>query len=673
MKFWGWGYLIITLIGITYAVFFIDESGYYKVTNENGATLHSSVFTSEKDIIGVAPLDTILKIHNFENHKKAEMIVDGQIIYLKTEDLSLVEKTYDDWKKIQYYVYAVALIIALCYVYRYMKKNHLPILARFKMVVYILLSFSILAYSVYLMKTESEPPHMHPAGKNRIAMKLQFDGYVPPINSEVDVLCKQKYSTLVRDSKGNQFIVPAGGLATKMVGLEKLNENFTYNICKKKLDACIDKDLDSLLAVTGDYVTAMGNVYEFPHLIAVEDDHRIQGVTVATDNHGIVKNIWYNEKERSENIFCKLPFYEEIACRNLYASIDMTGNNSFLDRMFMVLVNFGILGFIVFVLSMTVNTIMFCWGGRSNVVKWTGNILLWILLIPFVYVYALAIIDFYHSMWFVVIIYLFSIVVGAFQFAKDKYGESIYACPSCKKYGVYNPKEVIKKQNIVGKVYCCWPKPPKQINGIWIPQKNYLKETTFKMEGKCKDCGYEDKTLYTRKEEVIGVTECPICGKRMIFSEENKVFHEYCPNCNHHLFVDMSKARYPNKHSNNTNNYSHGNEPVENHDYNSYKGDDLGQAFERDAKDYKDKAEYYLKMYNEAIKKRDEAISEAEWYKSHASFYGDEEFYLRKADEKYRNAHDYDYEAEKLYSDFEYYRSKAEDAQWAAELKKQRN
>lgn len=41
--------------------------------------------------------------------------------------------------------------------------------------------------------------------------------------------------------------------------LDELNEHYTYNVGKEEMDACMDNELDSLLAIVGDYVSSMSH------------------------------------------------------------------------------------------------------------------------------------------------------------------------------------------------------------------------------------------------------------------------------------------------------------------------------------------------------------------------------------------------------------------------------
>lgn len=87
-----------------------------------------------------------------------------------------------------------------------------------------------------------------------------------------------KYDFLVRDVNGLQFVVPLGGLEAKIEGLDDFNEEFTYNVSKKKLDSYMGKEIWQFVDEVGDYVTGFGLVYDFPYLIAIENEERIRGL-----------------------------------------------------------------------------------------------------------------------------------------------------------------------------------------------------------------------------------------------------------------------------------------------------------------------------------------------------------------------------------------------------------
>lgn len=54
-------------------------------------------------------------------------------------------------------------------------------------------------------------------------------------------------------------MVPSGGVEQMVNNLDELNEHYTYNVGKEEMDACMDNELDSLLAIVGDYVSSMSH------------------------------------------------------------------------------------------------------------------------------------------------------------------------------------------------------------------------------------------------------------------------------------------------------------------------------------------------------------------------------------------------------------------------------
>lgn len=89
--------LVVLIFGFfAFGMFYIDNSGYYRVTTEKGANVYNSVFVSG-DSIDVLPFDTVVKIEAFGEYSSYEMLVDGQTMYLKKTDLELVKRTYDIW------------------------------------------------------------------------------------------------------------------------------------------------------------------------------------------------------------------------------------------------------------------------------------------------------------------------------------------------------------------------------------------------------------------------------------------------------------------------------------------------------------------------------------------------------------------------------------------------
>lgn len=426
-----------------------------------------------------------------------------------------------------------------------MNHRHLAIRAQLKTMLYLLLSVSIIAYLLYQLQSPSEPPRLPSVGKSQISQELNIEGYTPPIGTEVEVLCHIDYNTLVRTPQDRQFVTPPGSLDPRLPGLEDLNESYTYNISKEKLERYFDCALDSLLPLTGDYVTGIANIYEFPHLVAVGDGERYHGVRIVTNEFRYIQDIQYYEDGHSRNLFGKLPFYEDIACKNLCASVGITGSNSLWDRALMVAVNFLFLTLIVFLFTRAAQIIILRWGIRHTLVKWTTRILHWALLLPLLYIYMMAILDFYHGLWVLVFLYLLSLIIGFYQISFENSAKSIYMCPSCKKYGVYHPQKVVISRKVIGKVPYSWPDRPLWVEGVEIPDKTYYRQTTYILKGACSACHYEDQTHYTEDDQYPSRTDCPLCGSKMHFSEEDGIYREWCPSCRHFLLIDRNKEGQP--------------------------------------------------------------------------------------------------------------------------------
>ncbi len=333
---------------------------------------------------------------------------------------------------------------------------------------------------------------------------------LPKWISKVDVLCGyNKYDFLVRDVNGLQFVVPLGGLEAKIERLDDFNEEFTYNVSKKKLDSYMGKEIWQFVDEVGDYVTGFGLVYDFPYLIAIENGERIRGLKIVTNVMGVIQDIQYNDKEKSSNIFSKLPFYETIACKNMYVSISITGDNNFWERLFAVGVNFFLLGFVVMMIARTASVISHWMGERNFGVKTSVKVLIWVVCAPFVYIYSIALLDFYHSWWIIVLVYIFSVITMTFEIGTENAAKSIYKCPSCGNNGVYAPQERVIRRTHTKTVYD-WVGGRTE-RGIKVPKKICTLDVDYVMEGRCRGCGFVDNKVYTRQETVTGVTECPLC------------------------------------------------------------------------------------------------------------------------------------------------------------------
>lgn len=528
--------LVVLIFGFfAFGMFYIDNSGYYRVTTEKGANVYNSVFVSG-DSIDVLPFDTVVKIEPFSEYSSYEMLVDGQTMYLKKTDLELVKRTYDTWGVLRYFVYFIILCIALNIGYKYLKKHNVRLLSQLKTALYIIVTVAIFGWMIFLLNNPSSPPSLYSRAKNMIDIQMDINGFKPSTEREVDVLCYYNdYNYLVRDDCTNQFVVPAGGLKNKVESLSDLNEKFTYNVSEERLESYMGKEIWQFAREVGDYVTGLGMVYEFPYLVAIGDGERVQGVTVVTNGMGIIQDIQYNEKKKSSNIFNKLPFYETIACKNLYMSIGITGDNSFWERLLAVVVNFFFMGFVILMVARTASVISY-WAGEKNFnVRKSVKIIIWVICAPFIYIYTLALMDFYHSWWILVLLYILSIIIETFRIGTDDAAKSIYKCPSCLKNGAYAPTEKVISRTIVKTNYS-WNRGKTEYN-IRIPEKTYTMDVEYIMVGACKECGYEDKNTYVRQERYTEVTNCPMCGSKLKVSAENYVYHEKCPNCDYSLTI----------------------------------------------------------------------------------------------------------------------------------------
>lgn len=523
-------FVVMTLAFWIYGMFFVDQSGYYKVINENGAMVHNSVFVSDKDSIWVMPFDTVVKIESFEGMDAAEMDLKGQTVYVKQNDLELVKKTYDLWRVMQYFFYFILLCIALNLGYKYLRKHHVKLLSMLKTGVYVLITVAIIGIMINILNSPAEPPRFSSEAKSKLITQLKFEGYTPELNSEVDVLCRyDKYDFLVRDATGLQFVVPLGGLEAKIERLDDFNEEFTYNVSKKKLDSYMGKEIWQFVDEVGDFVTGFGLVYDFPYLIAIENGERTKGLKIVTNVMGVIQDIQYNDKEKSSNIFNKLPFYETIACKNMYISINITGDNNFWERLFAVVGNFFLLGFVVMMIARTASVITHWMGERNFGVKKSVKVLIWVVCAPFVYIYSIALLDFYHSWWIIVLFYIFSVITMTFEVGTENAAKSIYKCPSCGNNGVYAPQERVIRRTHIKTLYD-WVGGTTE-RGIKVPKKICTLDVDYVMEGRCKGCGFVDNEVYTRQETVTGVTKCPLCGSKLKISEENGVHFEKCTKC----------------------------------------------------------------------------------------------------------------------------------------------
>lgn len=532
--------MVLIFVFFVFGIFYIDNSGYYRVTMEKGANVYNSVFVSG-DSIDVLPFDTVVKIEPFGEYSSYEMHVDGQTLYVKKTDFELVKRTYDIWGVVQYFVYFIILCIALNMGYKYLRKNNVRLLSQLKTALYVIITLAIFGWMIFLLNNPSSPPSLNSRAKNMIAIQMDIDGFEPSTDSEVDVLCHYDgYKYLVRDEYHNQFVVPAGGLKNKVESLSDLNEKFTYNVSKEKVDSYMGKDILQFAREVGSYVTGVGMMYEFPYLVAIGNGERVQGVTVLTNMAGVIQSILYNEEEKSSNIFNKLPFYETIACKNLYVSTGITGDNSFWERLLAVVVNFFLMGFVILMVARTASVISYWAGEKSFNVKRSVKIIIWVICAPFIYIYTLALLDFYHSWWILVLLYILSIIIETFGIGTDDAAKSIYKCPSCLKNGAYAPTEKVISRTIAKTSYS-WNRGKTEYN-IRIPEKTYTMDIKYIMVGACKECGYEDKNTYVRQETRTRDTTCPMCDSKLKVSAENNVYYEKCPNCDYSLIISEVRS-----------------------------------------------------------------------------------------------------------------------------------
>lgn len=536
MKFNFSTILVVLIFGfIAVGMFYFDNSGYYKVAMEKGANVYNTVFVSG-DSIDVLPFDTVVKIESVGEYSSYKMLVDGQTFYVKKSDLQLVKKTYDLWGIVQYFVYFIILCIALNMGYKYMRKHHVRLLSQLKTALYIIITTAIFGWVIFLLNSPASPPTLKSKAKNMIAIQMDINGFKPSTEREVDVLCRyDDYKYLVRDDCTNQFVVPSGGLKNKVEHLSNLNKKFTYNVSKERLESYMGKEIWQFEREVGSYITGLGMVYEFPYIIAIGNGERVHGVTVVTNSMGVIQDIQYNEKEKSSNIFNKLPFYETIACKNFYVTIGITGDDSFWERLLAVGVNFFLMGFVILMVARTASVISHWAGEKSFNVRKSVKIIIWVVCAPFIYIYTLALLDFYHSWWILVLLYIFSFIVEIFSIGTENAAKSIYKCPSCQKNGAYAPTEKVISRTITKTDYS-WNRGKTEYD-IIIPEKTYTMDIEYIMVGVCKECGYEDKNTHVRQERHTEVTNCPMCGSKLKVSAENNVYHEKCPNCDYLLII----------------------------------------------------------------------------------------------------------------------------------------
>lgn len=634
-------YLIFTFGIYFYYAFWVDPSGYYKVINKNGAMVCSSQYISDADSIKTIPFDTIIKIEAINKFpESAEMLMNGQKTYVKCSDIELVERYNSMMSILKYLVYGILIIIGIREGYGYLKEKQMKLLVLLKALGYVILSAAIAGLLIYNMKRPYVAETLHSRGTSKISKQYTIDECIIPANTQVDVLCYVKHRYLVRDMEGHQFEIPVNGLQAQIKYLKELNESFTHNVSKKLTDSYIGQSIRAFEKGIGSYIKGINNAYEYPYLIAIENGERIKGLKVVTDNDGIIKEIVYSKK-KSENIFCKLPFYETIACKNLYVSASMTGDNNLWDKLLTLVGNIAMLGFVIFIFARTAS-IAYLWSDRNStsVGKW-GNICIWIILSPILYILVLAVLDYYHSTWVLIAGYLISLGIMIYNNAIHKAAKSIYKCPACKMNGVYNPQEVILHQAIVGTIHYNWNYAQSK-NGIKIPQKNCTKEISYKMVGKCEHCGYNDNRIYSREVQISATTNCPNCESKLKIFVEDDMYHEECPKCDYSLVV----KRFQGNSSASNNNRVRKERPNNARD----KADDTNGNAEnreywlREAKEYRKKANEYYDKYIEAVKNFNEQKqagndSLAEFYMEQAQKYYDEyEYNKSEADLSSRNA-----------------------------------
>lgn len=128
--------------------------------------------------------------------------------------------------------------------------------------------------------------------------------------------------------------------------LPDYNINFSHYVKKRREGGTfVGMHIDEIINEYGDYFLCdkKRGVYEFNHIVAVDDEDKYIGLVVTTDKQGIVSKEEF--KDKSWNLYGLLPFYEDIITLNIL-NVRAFGLNysdtNFLLSLFIVLLFFAI-------------------------------------------------------------------------------------------------------------------------------------------------------------------------------------------------------------------------------------------------------------------------------------------------------------------------------------------
>lgn len=489
--------------------------GYYLATKNT--TIYNNDNTSGRQL-GTLPKDSLIEV-TLVIDGFAKFVYNGYKAYVQVDDLELKEKndTIQTYRNL--ILYFIAGIIILYLLYSFLKDYKLTTWSQLKLILYPLAFVGLFLLIIKNSKSIVKLPTMVQT-HSAVAVTLN-NGDIVPAGTPITILCyTNKYDPIALDTLNKrQFTAPLNIMprGTDKSNKQELSTYFRYNVSATDLASYIGKDISDFTQKYGDYINGYGNVYEFPYLNVVYDNHREEGLRLHT-NDGIIQEVDKTYGKSSSNIFCLLPFYQEIASWNLFSYSPRFSEESFILHILNIAFALFVYWLAVFLLVRSISSI-YLWKS-DNSRSYSEKILtryLFILIVPIIYIGLISILDMTHSYWLIMLPIAISIPVSALFIAIEGGYSAIYKCPSCNTPGKYNPVKHIIRREIQGPININYQGIEYAFSiSSFVATKEFTRRVYFTKDGACSKCGFVDHTTYFEDIRETATVNCPFCNKHLI-------------------------------------------------------------------------------------------------------------------------------------------------------------
>lgn len=329
---------------------------------------------------------------------------------------------------------------------------------------------------------------------------------------------------IVDDEEGNRFAIHNNKISSPPKGLRILNYQFRYVYNRKNLNGKLLKDI---ISEAGDYtfLDKEKRIIVFPQIVLFNGAERTKGVALIYDEKGkvIQTGIWDTPHA---NLYTHIPYYDKIAALNLFIKIQrFTQENNSEPEFFGKIIS-SILWFIFDCLICPL-VIIIILGGifyslypilyKLSQLPKVPNYLIYLLaysLMPFMLLFALALLFYYNDIWIWAAISGITYLVYTFVFIGGL-SPAFVRCSKCHNMNCIDVTETdyVYKKDVISKVGSS-RKEGEYEPQEWAQEKLYIRTHFYE---KCTCCGNIDEhdKKSTRLEEMKKVSEidCPVCGK----------------------------------------------------------------------------------------------------------------------------------------------------------------